>query len=58
MKYNKEKLEDIIERLQSIIEYDYITYPTEDEKKVEEILLKIDKLVEDWEDMQDSNYSY
>lgn len=58
MRYDKGKLKEIIDRLETIREYDYITYPSEDEEKVKNILLKLDALVEEWEDMHDSNYSY
>lgn len=38
MKYNKNMMNDVIDGLTAIREYDYITYPTEDEVKVGELL--------------------
>lgn len=58
MRYNKNMMNDVIDELLFIREYDYITYPNEDEVKADEILKKIEKLVVEWKEMHDSNYSY
>ena len=58
MIYDKGKLFDLIERLSCIREYDYISYPQEDNEKVKDILSKIESQVELWEKLQDDNYSY
>jgi hypothetical protein len=58
MIYNKDKLIDLIDRLNNIIEYDYITYPPDDNKKTEEILSNIETQVEFWEQLQNNNFSY
>jgi len=58
MIYDKEKLTDLIERLETIKEYDYITYPNEDNEKVKKIMAIIEKQIVEWEEMQNDNYSY
>lgn len=58
MIYDERKLEDLIERLETIKEYDYISYTLEDEELVNNILLTIEAEVEKWEKLQNENYSY
>ena len=58
MNYDKKKLIDLIDRLNTIQEYDYITYPDEDNEKVKVILSNIENEIEKWEEMQSDNYSY
>ena len=58
MIYDKQKLQDLIERLQSIQEYDYITYPEEDNIKVKYILSIIEDQIDIWEKLQNDNFSY
>ena len=58
MNYDKKKLLDLIDRLNVIQEYDYITYPNEDNEKVKVILSIIENEIEKWEKMQNDNYSY
>ena len=58
MNYDKGKLLDLIDRLNVILEYDYITYPNKDDQKVEIILANIENEIEKWEKMQNDNYSY
>ena len=58
MIYDEAKLLDLIDRLNIIKEYDYITYPNEDNEKVKVILLNIENEIEKWEKMQKCNYSY
>ena len=38
MKYEKQKLGEVIENLQAILEYDYFLYTPEDEIEVEKML--------------------
>lgn len=57
MKYDKNKLIDLVDRLNTIKEYDYITYNDDDNKKVEIILSNIENEIEKWEKMQNDNYS-
>lgn len=57
MIYDKEKLNDLIERLESIREYDYITYRNEDNEKVKEILSVLEEKIFLWEELHNANYS-
>lgn len=57
MIYDKEKLNDLIERLESIKEYDYITYRNEDNEKVKEILSVLEERISLWEELHNANYS-
>lgn len=58
MNYNKEKLEEVISALTAIQEYDYITYPDEDNEKAKDILDQLYVLTMQWKKMHDENYGY
>jgi hypothetical protein len=57
MWYDKHKVLDIIEKLQIIMEYDYICFCNEDADKVVEIIEKIDNEVDKLVELQKDNYS-
>ena len=46
MRYNKNMMNDVIDDLICIREYDYINYPNEDEAKADEILKNNEKYSE------------
>ncbi len=58
VRYDKEKMNDVIDILCIIREYDYITYPPEDDTKVKAILDSLQMLVDKWENMHNDNISY
>ncbi|MCK9428905.1 MAG: hypothetical protein M0R17_02695 [Candidatus Omnitrophica bacterium] len=58
MKYNKNKLNDILETLQAIKDFDYINYPTKDEEIINNLLNNIHDLSMKWYKIHSENYSY
>ena len=58
MKYDKNKMQEVLDCLMGIQEYDWITYPREDEKEAEKMLNELLKISERWSKMHNDNYSY